>query len=363
MAARKKKKKPEGFSAEDVTKSLNPEVTSGDKKMPGEVAGLRSLSVQAVKEKKYIAVKQLLETFDECGAISPAASQGGTLIFPKIWDFGHFASLIENGNKARLPEDYKPKLSKIGEREKAKREAAYQTDIAEMKGKLAEATKIANEAAAGIRNLPDPYGGFDPGLTTDELIDKMKELDDAKRNALLERQDEFVRLADIRELAFDTALNAVASFNKKWGKRFKLDLPGRIVGYQKPPKHAQFKKGQSGNPRGRPSAKKTLTDLVKAFAYEEITIKEGGRETTKPIIQVVFDMLTLLALTGDTRAVSLRRKYLKKYDPARQPKAGHLIVPEQVTVDETMEGLEEHRKRTEEAMARLMEEDEKLRRR
>lgn len=34
-------------------------------------------------------------------------------------------------------------------------------------------------------------------------------------------------------------------------------LPGYDVGYGRPPEETRFKKGQSGNPRGRPKGSKT----------------------------------------------------------------------------------------------------------
>jgi len=67
MAADKKEKRIQSFSAEDVTKSLNRVVTSRGKKTPAELQGLVSLLKQAVAEKKNIVIKQLLETLDECG--------------------------------------------------------------------------------------------------------------------------------------------------------------------------------------------------------------------------------------------------------------------------------------------------------
>jgi len=50
------------------------------------------------------------------------------------------------------------------------------------------------------------------------------------------------------------------------------------VGYRKPPAHARFVKGQSGNPRGRaPGAKNIKTLLTKALNEPVVVTDNGGR--------------------------------------------------------------------------------------
>jgi Family of unknown function (DUF5681) len=76
------------------------------------------------------------------------------------------------------------------------------------------------------------------------------------------------------------------------------------VGYGKPPRHAQFRKGQSGNPGGRP--RRAPTERAKALAlreaYRRITVKEGGRAFALPAIQAILRSQVVLAAKGNVQA-------------------------------------------------------------
>lgn len=82
------------------------------------------------------------------------------------------------------------------------------------------------------------------------------------------------------------------------------------VGYGKPPKHARFKPGQSGNPKGRPKGTRNLaTDLNEELA-EKIIVTEGGRPLKISKQRAMIKSLLAKALKGDTRAASVLLKLL-----------------------------------------------------
>ena len=74
------------------------------------------------------------------------------------------------------------------------------------------------------------------------------------------------------------------------------------VGYGKPPKEHQFKKGQSGNPRGRPKQKRSLKDLVVAELDRTHEVTDKGRKRRVTGWQLAAAALVRKAYKGDTRA-------------------------------------------------------------
>ncbi|EAQ96142.1 DUF5681 domain-containing protein [Congregibacter litoralis] len=77
------------------------------------------------------------------------------------------------------------------------------------------------------------------------------------------------------------------------------------VGFGKPPKHTQFKKGQSGNPKGRPKGIKNLNTDLEEELNQKIIITEGGisQEITKQ--RAMIKTLFVKAMKGDTRAAGV----------------------------------------------------------
>lgn len=76
------------------------------------------------------------------------------------------------------------------------------------------------------------------------------------------------------------------------------------VGYGKPPRDTRFKKGRSGNPKGRPRGSKGLSASLLEPLSRKVQITEGGR--TRKVTQLEAFMLlqTKMALNGDPAAAN-----------------------------------------------------------
>ena len=77
------------------------------------------------------------------------------------------------------------------------------------------------------------------------------------------------------------------------------------VGYGKPPKHAQWPKGKSGNPKGRPKGSRGLRADLDRELETKLTITIKGEEVTGRAQQLMLHMLSRRAAHGDVRAMRI----------------------------------------------------------
>ena len=77
------------------------------------------------------------------------------------------------------------------------------------------------------------------------------------------------------------------------------------VGYAKPPLATRFRKGQSGNPKGRPRGSRNFAQLVEEALAEPVIISEKGRRRKASKLQVIIKKLVDKAAQGDNRSIQL----------------------------------------------------------
>jgi uncharacterized protein DUF5681 len=80
-------------------------------------------------------------------------------------------------------------------------------------------------------------------------------------------------------------------------------LPAYRVGYGKPPEHTRFRKGRSGNPKGRPKRSENFARLARRTLNERIVVRENGERRSISKLEAVLKQLINKAATGDQRAI------------------------------------------------------------
>ena len=74
------------------------------------------------------------------------------------------------------------------------------------------------------------------------------------------------------------------------------------VGYRKPPRHTQFKKGQSGNPRGRDKGRENYRAEFLKELGERVTVTENGRRRKLSKQTLIIKRMVADAIKGDAKA-------------------------------------------------------------
>jgi hypothetical protein len=93
------------------------------------------------------------------------------------------------------------------------------------------------------------------------------------------------------------------------------------VGYRRPPVHSRFKKGQSGNPRGRPKKVLDFMEDAAEILGGTVTGQAKGKSITLPTVQAVFRTVCRRALKGDSQALRRVIELMLTLEPAARDKA------------------------------------------
>jgi hypothetical protein len=76
------------------------------------------------------------------------------------------------------------------------------------------------------------------------------------------------------------------------------------VGYKKPPRDRQFRKGQSGNPKGRPKGAKNYSGILQKELNTLISITENGKHRLVTKQEALVKGTLNIALRGDHKATA-----------------------------------------------------------
>lgn len=110
------------------------------------------------------------------------------------------------------------------------------------------------------------------------------------------------------------------------------------VGYGRPPKTTRFKKGQSGNPKGRPKGSLNVATVFSKTLREKVMINENGERKTVSKLEAAVKQLVNKAATGDTRSLRLLLELAR--DAEAKENAGGVQIPIVGELDqEVIEGI------------------------
>jgi hypothetical protein len=91
------------------------------------------------------------------------------------------------------------------------------------------------------------------------------------------------------------------------------------VGYGKPPRHTRFRRGQSGNPKGRPRGSKNLPTLLTEALNERVIVAEddGRRKITKR--EAIITQLVNRSAKADLRAIKILLDIIQDIERRTEP--------------------------------------------
>lgn len=107
------------------------------------------------------------------------------------------------------------------------------------------------------------------------------------------------------------------------------------VGYKKPPRHSQFKPGQSGNQKGRPKGTKNLSTDLQEELSSKIVVREGAKQQKISKQRALVKTLFNKALKGDIRAINAFLRLIERtnFEEAKEPGGPEISPNDEAIID------------------------------
>lgn len=97
------------------------------------------------------------------------------------------------------------------------------------------------------------------------------------------------------------------------------------IGYRRPPANGQFKKGKSGNPKGRPKGSRNFVTLLEQELAQTITVTENGKKKKLSRMQAMVKRIVAGALQGDQKSVMTLVEIMRRTGRFEQVEAQSLL--------------------------------------
>jgi len=84
------------------------------------------------------------------------------------------------------------------------------------------------------------------------------------------------------------------------------------IGYKNPPHETRFKKGQSGNPKGRPKGSIDPLCVLRKALNDTVIVNEGGNRRKLTKLDVMLTQIVNKAAAGDLSAMKFLMPYIER---------------------------------------------------
>jgi len=98
------------------------------------------------------------------------------------------------------------------------------------------------------------------------------------------------------------------------------------IGYRRPPESGRFKKGKSGNPKGRPKGSTNFLTILETELNQSIVVNENGKKKTITRMQAMVKRMVAGALQGDLKALMTLFEILRR--TGKFEESGEAFLPE-----------------------------------